>query len=186
MNAGGPHCYCTKPHRNARRKEYHMKETNMTETISRIEEGLIAISLNPERSFVAILEEMKVPYYNILTSFLAQRGVLEKVGTRLRWVGDPPTRTLAGLIYEQCRSAGVGGRPNKGKAKASKARIAHAAIYGNDLPEEAKEILKASDVPLFPVLPNLQKALALMEKAILAGVKDPVAFVENCLKDPRI
>lgn len=127
-----------------------------------------------------------MPYYNILTSFLAQRGILEKTGNRLRWGGDPPTRTLAGLIYEECKGAGVGGRPNKAKAVASKAKIARTAIYGNGLPEEAKELLKASEVPLFSAPLNLQKALALMEKAIMAGVKDPVSFVENCLKDPRI
>jgi len=141
---------------------------------------LIAISQNPDRGLISVLEEMRVPYYNIITQFLFQRNCVEKEGVKLRWVGNPPTRTLAGLLYEDCREYASSAKTKKG-AKLEmvelRSKPAKTVIYAEKRTETTVVI---------PQNGNLQKALALMEKAIIAGVKDPVAFVESCLKDPRI
>lgn len=147
----------------------------MNQQIDKIEEALIALSQNPKGSFVNILKDMNVPYYGNVTTILSIMGFLVKDGVPLRWDGPAPNRTLAGVIYEKCKEMTT---RRKNKRAPSKAQIAKEAIRDNPVDASAGKLSQ-------PAI-NMQKALALMEKAIIAGVKDPVSFVESVLKDPRI
>jgi len=155
-----------------------MKRENMNQQIDKIEEALIALSQNPKGSFVNILKERNIPYFGNITSILSKKGILVKDGARLRWVdgGPAPNRTLAATIYEECKD--MANPKNKPRRLPSKAQIAKEAIHDDPVDAPAGKLSQ-------PTI-NMQKALALMEKAIVAGVKDPVSFVESVLKDPRI
>lgn len=147
----------------------------MNETISKIEDALHLLAENPRGSWGELLKGWKTPYYNAITPYLSKRGIAVPEGNGLRWVGDKPTRVLAGLIYEEAKEAA---QKNK-KVVPSKKQIATKAIYG-DAPESATK-----PVPE-PKRDDLTRALVIMEHAIKGGVSDPVAFTKALLKDGRI
>lgn len=153
-------------------KTYQME--SMNDKISKIEDALIMLSENPVGSWGELLKGWKTPYYGFITGFLSRRGLVVPEGNGLRWVGDKPTRTLAGLLYEEAKEYA-----NKSKKIPSKKEIVTNAIFG---------VGQKAESPALPVQSkdDLTRGLAIMEHAIKAGVVDPVAFAKALLKDSRI
>lgn len=140
----------------------------MNDTISKIEDALYLLAENPKGSWGELLKAWKTPYYNAITPYLSKRGICVPEGNGLRWVGDKPTRVLAGLIYEEAKQAGMTRKAPDKKEMAAKALD--------------KALEKAPE----PKRDELTRGLAIMEHAIKAGVGDPVAFTKALLKDSRI
>lgn len=149
----------------------------MTETISKIEDALYLLAENPKGSWGELLKGWKTPYYNCITPYLSKRGICVAEGTGLRWVGDKPTRVLAGLIYEEAKT---GAAPKvKKPMKPTKKELAIKALYG-EAPAELITPVAA------PKRDELTRGLAIIEHAIKAGVIDPVAFARKIIADSRI
>lgn len=146
----------------------------MTEQINKIEEALLRLAQNPEGSWNELLKGWKTPYYGFITGWLAKKGYTQPNGNGLRWVGSNPTRTTAAMLYEDAKQYS-----NKKKAP-NKKEILTAAMY-QVKPEESA---KFETIP--PRKDPITRQLALMQYAIQAEVKDPVAFVKQILDDPRI
>lgn len=147
----------------------------LNKAIDKIEEALIRLSQNPSGSWTTMLKTSGVPYYGHITGWLTKNGYTKPEGNGLRWVGKEPTRATAAMLYEDALS--------EGRKKKSALRPSPGPVSQKQ-PSE-----KASPSP--PVNGSngngeLLKALALMEKAINAGIPDPVGFVQSCLQDPRI
>lgn len=136
-----------------------MNLENITAHIDKIETALEELSRNDAGSWTERMKAAGVPYYGTITGALRKRGIAVPEGTGLRWVGDKPTRTLAALIYEEAKEASTSGR------KAKKAKTASPAPICED---------------------TLNRAMAIMEKALLHNVADPIAFTVDLMKDARI
>lgn len=156
---------------------------NLNKTIDKIENALHELSLNPKGGWTELMKMWGTPYYGNIPGVLRKRGIAEPEGTGLKWVGDKPTRTLAGIVYEEAKEASQGVR-SKFKSKNVEAK-----------PETTKDeispdILIRLDVDKEVLIPpsekSLRRALAVMEKAMRHQVADPVAFTLDVLKDGRI
>lgn len=184
-----------------------MSIENMNAHIDKIEDALNQLSRNPKGGWTEIMKADKVPYYGTITGALRKRGIAVSDGTGLKWVGDPPTRTLAALIYEEAKGATM--RPRKSKQNNKKSSGANEPATTNGrgeawirLSEENKDsqntifalspstsfrVAESQDSPReFPSDELLVRALAVMEKAIRHQVPDPVAFTLEVIKDARI
>lgn len=168
-----------------------MKEDNLNKKIDRIEDGLLAIYNGEKGSIRHLLKTYNVPYYNKIIPALRKRNLLEPKGSSYIWIGDKPTRTLAGILYEEisieerARFSEVY-KDIKKKRQASKPKKETVPAPTANNEEPTVDIRWTDDPQYAPPTLDMTRALALMEHAIKHGVKDPVAFTEACLQDPRI
>ena len=114
-------------------------------------------------------------------------------------MGDKPTRTLAGIVYEEAKEASQGVRPKfkskNGEAKLSPREVDEAIATASGamacrqierLQKVEQETTKEEVNGALPSEQTLARALAVMEKAMRHQVADPVAFTLDVLKDERI
>lgn len=93
-----------------------MSQPDLNKTIDKIENALHELSLNPKGGWTELMKMWGTPYYGNIPGVLRKRGIAEPEGTGLKWVGDKPTRTLAGIVYEEAKEASQGVR-SKFKSK---------------------------------------------------------------------
>lgn len=159
------------------------QQPDLNKTIDKIENALHELSLNPKGGWTELMKIWGTPYYGNIPGVLRKRGIAEPEGTGLKWVGDKPTRTLAGIVYEEAKEASQGVR-SKFKSKNVEAKPE------TTQDEISPDILIRLDVDKEALMPpsekSLRRALAVMEKAMRHQVADPVAFTLDVLKDGRI
>lgn len=171
------------------------QQPDLNKTIDKIENALHELSLNPKGGWTELMKMWGTPYYGNIPGVLRKRGIAEPEGTGLKWVGDKPTRTLAGIVYEEAKEASQGVR-SKFKSKNVEAKISPrevdeaiatasgAMAYWPSEPKQ--ETTKERVNGALPSEQTLARALAVMEKAMRHQVADPVAFTLDVLKDGRI
>lgn len=175
------------------------QQPDLNKTIDKIENALHELSLNPKGGWTELMKMWGTPYYGNIPGVLRKRGIVEPEGTGLKWVGDKPTRTLAGIVYEEAKEASQGVRSKfKSKNVEAKPETTKLATQKRDIEikapslqdEISPDILIRLDVDKEALIPpsekSLRRALAVMEKAMRHQVADPVAFTLDVLKDERI
>lgn len=175
------------------------QQPDLNKTIDKIENALHELSLNPKGGWTELMKSWGTPYYGNITNVLRKRGIAEPEGTGLKWVGDKPTRVLAGIVYEEAKEVSQGVRSkfkskNNGQPKPSPCQMHDMEVA--ELPEPETQVnddaigwRSVENVGKKEVCPSeesLQRALAIMEKAMWHKVPDPVAFTLDVLKDSRI
>ena len=158
------------------------QQPDLNKTIDKIENALHELSLNPKGGWTELMKSWGTPYYGNITNVLRKRGIAEPEGTGLKWVGDKPTRVLAGIVYEEAKAVSQGVYSKfKGKNIATNSQPKPSPCQMHDM-----ELV--APVRAMPQIGDelLTRALAVMEKAMRHGVPDPVAFTLDVLKDGRI